>query len=87
MTPATPTARPDRMISASTIRETLASGVLVEDYPTDARGHGCLLLGRDEAGQPIHVVCAPKPDYLAVITAYRPDPAAWEADLRTRKRL
>jgi len=27
--------------------------------------------------RPIHVVCSPRPEYLAVITAYLPDPSEW----------
>jgi len=50
----------------------------VEDYPDDPRGHSCLLLGSGEGGRSIHVVCAPREDYLAIITAYIPDPARWE---------
>ena len=37
-------------------------------------------------GQPVHVVCSPKEDYLAVITAYLPDEAQWLAGFRERKR-
>jgi hypothetical protein len=33
---------------------------------------------------PIHVVCSPKDEYLAVITAYRPDPEQWSQDFRKR---
>ena len=32
-----------------------------------------------------HVVCSPKEDYLAVITAYLPSEDEWDSDLRTRK--
>jgi hypothetical protein len=39
------------------------------DYPEDARGHSCLMLGAGESGRPVHVVCAPKGDYLAIVTA------------------
>ena len=35
----------------------------------------------------IHVVCQPKHEYLAIITAYVPSPDEWESDLKTRKRL
>lgn len=59
-------------------------GQLIEDYPEDARGHSCLLLHAPE-GRPVHVVCSPKEDYLAVITAYVPDLAFWSEDFRSRK--
>ncbi len=35
-------------------------------------------------GTALHVVCSPKGDYLAIITAYRPDPQQWTADYRKR---
>ena len=76
--------RPDRMISTGDIRRVILSGEVIEDYPEDARGHSCLILGSDENGRKIHVVCSPKTDYLAVITAYLPDRDEWSSDLKTR---
>ena len=77
-------ARPDRMISTSEVRNVIEQGELIEDYPDDARGHSCLLLGRGDVDRAIHVVCSPKEDFLAVITAYLPDPEDWSADFRRR---
>jgi len=34
--------------------------------------------------RPINIVCAPKDDFLAVITAYLPDPGEWSDDFRKR---
>ena len=76
---------PDRMISTREVRQVLSSGLLVEDYPDDARGHSCLVLGCGDENRPIHVVCAPKSDYVAVITAYLPSLTQWEQDWRTRR--
>ncbi len=58
-------------------------GEVIEDYPEDARGHSCLILGRGE-GRYIHVVCSPKAEYLAIITTYLPAPEQWE-DFSKRK--
>jgi hypothetical protein len=66
--------RPERMITTAEVRRVIAEGILVEDYPEDSRGHSCLIFGRGDCDRPIHLVCAPKPDYLAIITAYVPDP-------------
>jgi len=60
-------------------------GTVIEEYPDDVRGHSCLLLGYGANQRPIHVVCAPKADYLAIITAYLPDPDKWESDWQIRK--
>jgi hypothetical protein len=59
-------------------------GEIIEDYPDDARGHSCLMLGGGLDDRPIHLVCAPKDEYLAIITAYRPEPSDWSGDFRVR---
>ena len=78
-------ARPERLISASEVRAVIESGELIEDYPEDTRGHSALLLGTGDAGRAIHVVCSPKTDYLAIITAYVPSDDEWETGYRQRK--
>ena len=75
---------PERMIQPSEVESVLMEGEIIEDYPTDPRGHSCLLMGFAGDAQPIHVVCSPKDEYLAVITAYRPDPEQWSPDFRRR---
>lgn len=77
---------PDRMISTQEVRSIILQGELIEDYPDDVRGHSCLILGYGEQNRALHVVCAPKSDYLAIITAYLPDSGLWEVDKRTRRR-
>ena len=77
--------RPQRMISSHEVHDVVTKGELIEDYPSDPRGHSCLMLGFGEGGRPLHVVCSPKDDYLAVITAYLPDPAQWSDDFRRRR--
>jgi hypothetical protein len=76
--------RPERMIGTAEVRAAIEGGEVIEDYPEDARGHSCLLLGRGAEGRPVHVVCSPKDDYLAIITAYLPSPDDWSADFRKR---
>jgi len=78
--------RPDRMISTADMRRVLEEGEIVEDYPEDARGHSCLILGRGGDGRPIHIVCSPKDEYLVIITAYIPDEAQWSKDFKTRNK-
>ena len=78
---------PERMISTQEVRSVLFRGVVIEDYPEDARGHSCLMLGWGEEDRPLHVVCAPKTEYLAVITTYLPNPEQWEPDWRTRRKI
>jgi len=76
---------PARMITPVEIRSVVETGIVVENYPTDPRGHSCLMLGFGKQGRPLHVVCAPRQDYLAIITVYLPDAEKWEADWQTRK--
>jgi len=76
--------RPDKMISTDEIREAIFSGEIIEAYPEDQRGESCLLL-YIKKHRAIHVVCSPKSEYLAVITAYLPALDQWSADFRVRK--
>jgi len=77
---------PDRMRSVDEVRYVIENGEIIEDYPKDERGHSCLLLGKGEDGRPIHVVCTPKEDYLAIITTYLPSPEQWTGNFRKRKK-
>jgi hypothetical protein len=77
--------RPLRMISSHEVDVVVTQGELIEDYPNDLRGHSCLMLGFGDGGRAVHVVCSPKNDYLAIITAYLPDPAQWSEDFRRRR--
>lgn len=43
-------------------------------------------LGTTEAGRGVHVVCSPKAEYLAIITAYLPEADECDAELRIRRR-
>ncbi|MBD2145470.1 DUF4258 domain-containing protein [Anabaena aphanizomenioides LEGE 00250] len=42
------------------------------------------LLGFGDNNRAIHVVCSPKNEYLAIITAYIPEPTQWSSDFRRR---
>ena len=75
---------PERMISISEVRETVMKGIIIEEYQDDPRGKSCLMLYK-QSGRAVHVVCAPKYDYLAIITAYIPDPLLWDSSLSKRK--
>jgi len=79
--------KPDKMISPSEIRNVVRNGEVIEDYPENSRGHSCLILGYGEKMRAIHVVCAPKSEYLAVITAYLPNNREWEQGFKKRKSL
>lgn len=55
------------MISPDDGRDVIIHGEIIEDCPADQGGHSCLMLRQKVEGHPIHVVCDPKEDYLAII--------------------
>ena len=77
--------RSDRMISIEDVKVVIEKGEIIEDYPDNARGHSCLIFGYSKEKRPIHVVCSPKENYLAIITAYIPDHQQWDENFKTRK--
>ena len=77
--------RPERMISASEVRTVIEKGEIIEDYPEDKRGHSCLMLGKGINNRVVQVVCTPREDYLAIITAYLPSKFEWKNHFRERK--
>jgi len=76
--------RPDRMISTEEVRDAVLFGEIIEEYQDDQRGQSCLVFHTKE-GRIIHVVCAPRAEYLAVITAYIPAPDQWSSDFKVRR--
>ena len=75
---------PDRMITIDEIREAVLLGEIIEEYPEDQRGESYLIFHAKQ-NRVIHVVCAPKTEYLAIITAYLPAPNQWSSDFKTRR--
>lgn len=62
--------------------------VVVEEYPNYPKGPSALLLQKDQAGKPVHVVWGiprghGKPAVL--VTAYRPDPERWDEGFIKRR--
>ena len=76
--------RPVQLITAREVHQVVERGSIIEEYPDDPRGPSCLMLGYGLDNRPIHIVCASKDDFLAVITAYLPDAEEWSEDFRKR---
>ena len=74
----------DRMITPFEVEEVIYNGEIIEYYKDDPRGESCLMLHFPD-GRSIHIVCAPKADYLAIITAYIPNPNQWNENFKVRK--
>lgn len=67
-----------RRITVQEIREAIASGEVIEDYPNDKYGPSCLLFGVTASRRPIHIQCSyPSRSRIAIITVYEPDPLRW----------
>jgi len=77
---------PMRMISKDEVRDVIIKGEIIEDYPDDPKGHSCLMMSKTGEQRVVHVVCSPKDKYLAIITAYIPNPEKWRNDLKTRRK-
>lgn len=77
-------ARPDRMITTEEIRDAVFSGEIIEEYSEDQRGESCLVLHAKQK-RVLHIVCAPKTEYLVIITAYIPAPDQWSSDFKVRR--
>lgn len=74
-----------RRISTQEIREAIAHGQVIEDYPDDKYGPSCLIFGLTHANRPLHVQCSyPTRSFIKVITLYEPDPDEW-IDFRVRR--
>lgn len=74
-----------RQISVQELREAIANGEIIEDYPEDKYGPSCLILGYTQAGRPLHIQCSyPSRPLIKIITLYEPDPVRW-IDFRVRR--
>jgi Domain of unknown function (DUF4258) len=75
-----------RTISVVEVRDCIARGVVIEDYPDDKYGPSCLILGQTKTGRSLHIQCSyPSRPMIKIITLYEPDPSQW-IDFRVRKK-
>ena len=74
-----------RNIRVQEVREAIANGEIIEDYPDDKYGPSCLILGFTRTHRPVHVQCShPQRPLIKIITVYEPDPELW-IDFKTRR--
>ena len=65
-------------ISVQELREAIAVGEIIEDYPTDKYGPSCLIFGVTSARRPLHIQCSyPSRPLVKILTLYEPDPRRW----------
>lgn len=68
------------------VEEALLTGLVIEDYPEDRRGHSCLVYGRARS-RDLHVVCGSNSsEWLVLITVYVPRPPKWVSSTERRPR-
>ena len=74
-----------RRVTPQDIREAVAAGEIIEDYPDDKYGPSCLIFGRTRADRPLHIQCSyPSRPLIKIITLYEPDRSLW-IDFKVRK--
>jgi hypothetical protein len=74
-----------RGITVLEVRQAVASGEVIEDYPNDKYGPSCLLFGRTDKTRPLHIQCSyPSRPLIKIVTLYEPNPDEWD-DFRKRK--
>jgi len=67
-----------RRISVQEVREAIANGEVIEEYPEDKYGPSYLIYGKPAGGRPLHVQCShPMRPMVKIITLYEPAPARW----------
>jgi hypothetical protein len=74
-----------RKIKIQDVINCILSGEIIEYYPLDYPYSSCLVLGRTDANQVLHVVCAVGQDRVWMISAYYPDRDQWHQDFKTRR--
>jgi hypothetical protein len=76
-----------RQIRVQEIREAVANGQIIEDYPDDKYGPSCLICGWTQARRPIHIQCSyPSRPLIKIITVYEPLPQQWNDNFTQRRR-
>ncbi|MEH2292967.1 MAG: DUF4258 domain-containing protein [Nostoc sp.] len=75
-----------RGIHLQEIKEAIASGKVIEDYPDDKYGSSCLISGLTQANRPLHVQCSyPSRSLIKIITLYEPNSNLWNNDFTRRR--
>ncbi len=74
-----------RNILVREVKEAIANGQIIEDYPDDKYGASCLISGLTQGNRPIHIHCSyPSRPLIKVITLYEPNLQRWNDDFTQR---
>lgn len=77
----------ERFIPRETILQSVDEYEIIDEYPTDKYLPSYLVYSQHQ-GVPFHILFAADMEgyNVRVVTAYYPDPAHWDAALKTRRR-
>lgn len=75
----------ERNIRFDDIKNSILSGEIIEQYPTDFPYPSCLVIGITIKSLYLHVVTGIGDNKIWIITAYFPSVDKWESDFKTRK--
>jgi Domain of unknown function (DUF4258) len=74
-----------RNILVKEVKDAIANGQIIEDYPDDKYGASCLISGLTQDERPIHIHCSyPSRPLIRIITLYEPSLQRWNDDFTQR---
>ena len=76
----------ERDISRVDVKNGIATGEIIEDYPDDYPNPSCLIFGYNVNVHILHIVVGCDNINIYIITAYYPDTKKFENDLKTRRK-
>jgi hypothetical protein len=76
-----------RKIRVQEVREAIANGRIIEDYPEDKYGPSCLICGVTIIGRFLHIQCSyPSRPLIKIITLHQPNPTIWTKCFTERRK-
>ena len=76
----------ERDISRDDVKNGIATGEIIEEYPDDFPNPSCLIFGYNVNDRILHIVAGCDNINIYIITAYYPDTRKFEDDLKTRRK-
>ncbi len=75
----------ERSVAPEAVKRIIREGEIIASYPNDQPFPSVLILGFERA-EPLHLVVAcDRAGGTFIVVVYRPDPALWSEDFKTRR--